>query len=105
MLGSVLIHEFLCGQLIIDMVEGEVLPNDQVRVIVDVFLSLLLIDLCTQVLHDGASLVLSYGDDRSELTAFNALSWQRGPQSDHHLEVVVRLVSSHGCLRVRRLLG
>ena len=105
MLGSVLIHEFLCGQLIIDMVEGEVLPDDQVRVIVNVLLSLLLIDLCTQVLHDGASLVLSDGDDRPELAALNALSWQRRSQSDHHLEVVVRLVSSHGCLRVRRLLG
>ena len=105
MLGSILIHELLRGQFIIDMVEGEVLPDDQVWVIVDVLLSLLLIDLCTQVLHDGASLVLSYGDDRPELTALNALSWQRGSQSDHHLEVVVRLVSSHGCLRVRRLLG
>jgi hypothetical protein len=76
--------------MIIDVIEGKRLPNTKMRVSLHVSLLLLLVYLGSQVLEDGAGLVVG-GDlnDTSEVHVISLFSGQGGPHTDHNFEIVV----------------
>ena len=92
MFGCVLVNKLLGRVFIIHIVEGECLPDAQMRVLFDVLLLLPFVDLCSQVFHDCAGVVvLRHLHDAPEITSISVLSWKRRSDSDDDLEVLIRL--------------
>jgi len=105
LLSCIFIHKFLSGVLIIHIIEGVTLPHAQMRILLNVPLLVSLIHFCSQVLHNGAWLVIRrHLHNTSKLTSIVLLSWQRRPHPNNYFEVIIarRRTSIVACLLLQR---
>ena len=93
MFGCAVVYVLLCCIHVVDVIKAVGVPHRQMRVHLDVFGLLSVVNLPAEVLHagDGATILTNMHDWEEKVAVLLAL--QRRSQSNNHFKVVLRRCS------------